>query len=559
VPDALTPDETVGAVPKRHRGRWWLVASAAAGAVAVAGTATALAQPDRATGVPAVTTGTTTVVRTDLKSSQQVTGSLGYLDAYTLSLPGGLAAAAGTQSATSSQSQAGTAAAQLAGAQKALADARAVSSAQTAQASTVVDNDRAALDTDRAQLAAAQSALAKAQVDQAAACAGTGATSQACQTATQHVTTLTTQVDADRATVDRDQATLAADTSKLDVVKAQGQQSVNQAQTQVDTYTAQLRGAQSSQASTTAVTLAGQTVTRLAAVGDVVDRGQPAYWLDGHPVPLLIGTQAAYRPFQPGMADGTDVRQLQDNLTALGLGAGVAPNGHFDAATQAAVRRLQNRLGVPATGSLGLGAVAFLPAPLRVTGQVATAGGPAQPGQPLLTGTSTTRAVIVALPAAQQTLVHTGDQVAVNLPDGRTTTTGHVTQVSTVASSSTQPGQGGGGPGSGGTGGQGSASAQQQAAGTTVPVTIGLDDLTAAGALDQVPVTVDITDQVAPGVLAVPVQALLALSGGGYGVRLAGASGTSVVPVTTGLFGDGLVQVSGPGIREGTIVQVPAS
>jgi hypothetical protein len=195
--------------------------------------------------------------------------------------------------------------------------------------------------------------------------------------------------------------------------------------------------------------------------------------------------------------------------------------------------------------------------PARVTGQVAATGGPAQPGQPLLTGTSTTRAVIVALPAAQQTLVHTGDPVAVNLPDGRTTTTGHVTQISTVASSSAQPGQGG--PGSGGTGGQGSASAQQQAAGTTVPVTIALDDPTAAGALDQVPVTVDITDQVAPGVLAVPVQALLALSGGGYGVRLAGASGTAVVPVTAGLFGGGLVQISGPGLQEGTIVQVPAS
>jgi hypothetical protein len=537
-----------------NRRRRWLLTGAAIVVAALSGTALALAQPGTAAPAPTIATGTATVVRTDLTSSQQVTGALGYLDAYTLGLPGGLAAASGGQSATASQSQATTAAAQLSGAQKALADARTVADAQVAQASTVVSNDRAALDTDRAQLTTAQSALVKAQADQATACASIGATSPACQTATQNVNALTQQVATDAGAVDRDQATLSTDTSKLDVVRAQGQQTVNQAQTQVDTYAAQIQGAQSTKASTTAITLAGQTVTRLPDVGTVVGRGEPAYWLDGHGVPLLIGGQAAYRPFQPGMTDGTDVKALQDNLTALGLGGGLTSTGHFDAATEAAVRRLQTRVGAPATGTLGLGTVAFLPAPLRVTTQLATPGGPAQPGAPLLAGTSTTRAVIVSLQVAQQTLVHVGDRVAVNLPDGRSTVPGHVTQISTVASSPPQNA-----PGSGGPAGQGSAAAQQQAATTTVPVTVALDDPTVGAALDQVPVTVDITDQTVRGVLAVPVQALLALSGGGYGVQLAGPSGTAVVPVTVGLFGGGLVQISGAGIREGTVVEVPAS
>jgi hypothetical protein len=54
------------------------------------------------------------------------------------------------------------------------------------------------------------------------------------------------------------------------------------------------------------------------------------------------------------------------------------------------------------------------------------------------------------------------------------------------------------------------------------------------------------------------VQALIALADGGYGLQLTGASGDRVVPVTTGLFGGGLVQVSGAGITAGTLVQVPA-
>ena len=50
----------------------------------------------------------------------------------------------------------------------------------------------------------------------------------------------------------------------------------------------------------------------------------------------------------------------------------------------------------------------------------------------------------------------------------------------------------------------------------------------------------------------VPVAALLALAGGGYAVEVAGPDGGDrLVGVTTGLFANTLVQVSGPGIRAG--------
>ena len=58
-------------------------------------------------------------------------------------------------------------------------------------------------------------------------------------------------------------------------------------------------------------------------------------------------------------------------------------------------------------------------------------------------------------------------------------------------------------------------------------------------------------------VLAVPVSALLALAGGGYGVEVVAPSGAHhLVGVTTGLFAGGQVQVSGAGITAGTKVVV---
>src|SRR5262249_57586353 len=59
-------------------------------------------------------------------------------------------------------------------------------------------------------------------------------------------------------------------------------------------------------------------LTALPAVGTVVRRGQRLYEVDGRPVLLLLGARPAWRPFALGMADGPDVRQLEQNLVAVG-------------------------------------------------------------------------------------------------------------------------------------------------------------------------------------------------------------------------------------------------
>jgi hypothetical protein len=90
-----------------------------------------------------------------------------------------------------------------------------------------------------------------------------------------------------------------------------------------------------------------------------------------------------------------------------------------------------------------------------------------------------------------------------------------------------------------------------------VTVDITLDDPTTAGTLDQAPVSVMITSSAARNVLAVPVEALLALREGGYAVQVAHGGTTSLVGVKLGAFADGWVQVDGA-IKEGDAVVVPS-
>jgi hypothetical protein len=92
-----------------------------------------------------------------------------------------------------------------------------------------------------------------------------------------------------------------------------------------------------------------------------------------------------------------------------------------------------------------------------------------------------------------------------------------------------------------------------------VTVIITLDHTPPGAALDQAPVNVNITSQRAGNVLAVPVNALLALRGGGFGVDVVTRGTSHLVGVTTGLYSSTLVQIRGPGIRAGMQVEVPSS
>jgi peptidoglycan hydrolase-like protein with peptidoglycan-binding domain len=233
------------------------------------------------------------------------------------------------------------------------------------------------------------------------------------------------------------------------------------------------------------------------------------------------------------MSPGEDVAELNANLDALGYAHGLSGDA-FSAATGAAVGRLQAAHGEPQTGVLLLGAVVFEPGPIRVTSVLPTvAVGSGVLAGPVLSASWVTRQVSIQLDAGLEGQVKVGDPVTITLPDNETTP-GRISYVSSVASTGQN--------------------------GSTIAVDAVPTDPTATGELDQAPVNVSITTASASNVLVVPVDALLALSSGGYAVEEIGADGRhSLVAVTTGLFddADGVVQVSGSGLAVGQRVVVP--
>lgn len=303
----------------------------------------------------------------------------------------------------------------------------------------------------------------------------------------------------------------------------------------------------------------GGVYTWLPEPGQVIKQDQPVYSVSDEPVPLLYGSLPAYRAFEAGMPDGADVGQLTHDLIALGYGAGLAQSNHYSPATAAAVERWQGALGLPATGEIPLGAVIFEPGPIRVTSVTPSAGAPVGGGT-VLTATSTTPVVTVDLDVSEEYLVKPGDAVSVVLPDGTSTVGGHIETVGAVA---VCPGGSGIGTGAGASGSADQSPCESSGSGTssaaTVTVTITLDSTPPGATLDQAPVNVNITSQTVDNVLAVPVNALLALQDGGYGVEVVSGKASRLVGVSTGMYADTLVQVSGPGITAGTLVEVPAS
>jgi peptidoglycan hydrolase-like protein with peptidoglycan-binding domain len=298
----------------------------------------------------------------------------------------------------------------------------------------------------------------------------------------------------------------------------------------------------------------GGVYTWLPEPGEVIRQDQPVYSVGNQQVPLLYGSVPAYREFDVGMSDGADVGQLTRDLIALGYGAGLTRGDHYSSATAAAVQRWQRALGLQATGTIPLGEVVFEPGPIRVTSVTSSVGSPSQGGT-VVTATSTTPNVVIDLDVSEDYLVKPGDAVTVVLPDGTSTVGGHIETVGTVA---TCPGGGGIGTASG-SGGESPCSSNGSDNTPTVTVTIGLDSTPSEATLDQAPVNVNITTQRVGNVLAVPVSALLALAGGGYGVDVVSGKTSHLTGVTTGLYSDTLVQVSGSGITAGTLVEVPSS
>ncbi|MFC5801728.1 peptidoglycan-binding protein [Streptomyces formicae] len=281
-------------------------------------------------------------------------------------------------------------------------------------------------------------------------------------------------------------------------------------------------------------------VTWLPAEGTTIKRGAPVYSVDDKKVPLLYGSTPLYRALKTG-SEGKDVEQLERNLAELGYG-GFTVDEEFTGATADAVEEWQDDLGGAETGTVAPGDAVVATGARRVADVQATSGSAA--GGPVLTWTGTERIVTVDLEVQYEDLVDDGTKATVALPDG-TEVDAEVDGIGTAATAA---------PAENGTAASGGKGASGEA---TIPVTLTVKDQKKLGRYQAAPVDVTLKAETREDVLAVPVNALVALREGGYALETVGAQGIEYVPVELGMFAGGTVEISGTGVTDGLVVGVP--
>jgi hypothetical protein len=270
------------------------------------------------------------------------------------------------------------------------------------------------------------------------------------------------------------------------------------------------------------------TLTSVLDVGAIAGRGTVLYTADQQPVVALIGDLPAWRTLEEGVDDGADVRQLEENLVALGYGAGIDVDETFTAATAAAVEAWETDLGrAEPDGVVTIGDVVFLTAPGDVLGHEAAVGDTLEAGSPVLTIGSEQRIVVADVDATESGGWAPGSTVELEWADG-TTTEGTVI-----------------GTGREVTDGR-----------VELTIAVGTGDTGAGERRSGAEATVTLVDARRDGVVAVPVAAVVD-DGGSPAVRVAQADGPDhVVPVETGLVADGWVEITA-GLDGGEEIRLP--
>jgi hypothetical protein len=272
------------------------------------------------------------------------------------------------------------------------------------------------------------------------------------------------------------------------------------------------------------------TLTALPGPGDVIESGDIVAEVDGVPIIALQGAFPLWRDLGSGVEDGKDVLQLEYILASLGYAQeyDVTVDDDWTSATTDAVEAFQEDHGMDDDGEVELGEVVFIEEPVQVADVTGVLG--QQASEAGISVTSRDQAVYVDLDAADADLLAVGDKVEVELPTG-TTKRATVTDI-------------------------GPAQTDAETQETTIPVTLSLRK--APPLADGTPVDVHVEIEAATNVLAVPVEAVLALAEGGFAVEVADVStgATRLVGVTLGVFADGMVEIEGD-IEAGARVVVP--
>lgn len=230
--------------------------------------------------------------------------------------------------------------------------------------------------------------------------------------------------------------------------------------------------------------------------------------------------QGAHDALAARASDNSDVTQLADNLAAMGY-VGTLPEQ---------VRAWQRAAGLPVTGIVDPSQLMISEGPVHLAAHSASVGeklleSSADRGS-ILDYSSTEKLVTVPLAVGDQGLAAVGRAVTVTLPDDRDVG-GAISEVGSVVTDG------------------------------NIEVTITIADQSALDGLEVASVDVEFTSDRRDDVLSVPIAALLARPEGGFVLEVVTNGPSAVVPVDTGLFAAGRVEVSGEGIAEGMRVGVP--
>ncbi|PZF42146.1 MULTISPECIES: peptidoglycan-binding protein [unclassified Curtobacterium] len=294
---------------------------------------------------------------------------------------------------------------------------------------------------------------------------------------------------------------------------------------------------------------AAGTITWLPRAGDVIERDGALYAVDERDVRSMYGTVPLWRDLQRGL-QGADVRQLNENLAALGYDVSV--DDRFGPRTERAVRQWQQDRGHEVTGVLTADDIAFVDGAVRVAsvdgrlgeriaggaGAGAGAGGAgggagaaagAGAAGDVLQVTSTRRVVAATVPQRDAERLAVGTDVEVRVNGAGAAMPGSVVDVQPTTS---------------------------EDGGTAVDVSVSFDPgkrtLPAAASAQ-----VDAKGTTEHDVLSVPVAALVAGAGGRYAVDVVQRDGTTErVRVEPGFSADGRIAVTGD-LAAGDRVVVP--
>lgn len=269
-------------------------------------------------------------------------------------------------------------------------------------------------------------------------------------------------------------------------------------------------------------------LTGLLDVGATAGRGTVLYTADEQPVVALIGDLPAWRTLEQRVADGDDVRQLEENLAALGYGDDLDVDESFTAETAAAVEAWETDLGrASPDGVVTLGDVVFLTEPGDVLGHEASVGDTLEAGSPVLTIGSEQRIVVADVDATEAGGWTPGSTVELEWADG-TTTEGTVI-----------------GTGKDVTDGR-----------VELSVAVGAGDSGAGERRSGAEATVTLVDARRDGVVAVPVAAIID-DEGSPAVRVVQPDGPDRTSrVETGLVADGWIEITA-GLDGGEEIRLP--